>query len=294
MRNFNELTITDAVLQRVRNARDPRICQISEALIRHLHAFVREIEPTFKEWQAGIDFLTRTGQMCDEKRQEFILLSDTLGASMLVDAINHRLPQGATETTVLGPFYVHGAPEQPLGANISAGMKGDPLFVSGVVSSSNGEPLPGAIVNVWHSDDDGYYDVQQLDKIGHLAMRASFRTDQNSRFHFWSIKPAPYPIPYDGPVGQMLEAQGRHPWRPAHVHFMIEAPGHEKLVTHIFVTGDQYLDSDVVFGVKDSLIREFVKRQAGPAPDGKIVDEPYYHLHYEFGLKPLATTQVAA
>jgi len=226
MRNFDEATITDAVLQRVSAAEDDRVRQVSEALVRHLHAFVREIEPTQAEWEAGIDFLTRTGQMCDDKRQEFILLSDTLGVSMLVDAINHRTPEGATETTVLGPFYVQRAPEHPLGADISGDMQGVPLLVTGTVSTAGGKPLAGAVVDVWHSDNDGYYDVQQLDETGELAMRARFRTDENGRFCFWSIKPAAYPIPHDGPVGKMLEAQGRHPWRPAHVHFMIAAPGH--------------------------------------------------------------------
>ena len=285
MRNFDEATITDAVLQRVRAAKDDRIRQVSEALVRHLHAFVREIEPTQAEWEAGIDFLTRTGQMCDDKRQEFILLSDTLGVSMLVDAINHRTPEGATETTVLGPFYVQHAPEHPLGADISGTMEGAPLLVTGTVSAAGGKPLAGAVVDVWHSDNDGYYDVQQLDEIGDLAMRARFRTDENGRFWFWSIKPAAYPIPHDGPVGKMLEAQGRHPWRPAHVHFMIAAPGHETLVTHVFVAGDQYLDSDVVFGVKDSLIREFAEMPASTAPDGREMAQPYYHLNYDFGLK---------
>lgn len=286
MRNFNEFTITDAVLDRVRHAPDARIQQISEALVRHLHAFVREIEPTQEEWEQGIAFLTATGHICDDKRQEFILLSDTLGVSMLVDAINHRLPEGATETTVLGPFYVQETPERPLGADISPGMKGEPLFVSGSVSGADGHPLVGAVVDVWHSDDDGYYDVQQLDDLGGLAMRARFRTDAQGKFHFWTIRPAAYPIPHDGPVGKMLEAQGRHPWRPAHVHFMIDAPGHECLVTHVFVAGDAYLDSDVVFGVKDSLIREFPPQPAGTAPDGKEIDRPYAWLHYDFGLKP--------
>jgi hydroxyquinol 1,2-dioxygenase len=286
MRNFDEFTITDAVLDRVGNAADPRIREISEALVRHLHAFVREIQPTQEEWQQGIAFLTRTGHICDDKRQEFILLSDTLGVSMLVDAINHRLPAGATETTVLGPFYVQEPPERALGADISEGMKGEPLFVSGSVSGSDGKPLVNAAVDVWHSDDDGYYDVQQLDALGGLAMRARFRTDAQGRFHFWTIKPAAYPIPHDGPVGQMLAAQGRHPWRPAHVHFMIDAPGHECLVTHVFVAGDQYLDSDVVFGVKDSLIRDFVEHPAGEAPDGRSLDRPHARLHYDFCLKP--------
>jgi hydroxyquinol 1,2-dioxygenase len=198
MRNFDEATITDAVLQRVRAAKDDRIRQVSEALVRHLHAFVREIEPTQAEWEAGIDFLTRTGHMCDDKRQEFILLSDTLGVSMLVDAINHRTPEGATETTVLGPFYVQRAPEHSLGADISGTMEGAPLLVTGTVSTAGGKPLAGAIVDVWHSDNDGYYDVQQLDEIGELAMRARFRTDENGRFWFWSIGRRPIRSPMTG------------------------------------------------------------------------------------------------
>jgi len=294
VRNFNENTITGAVLDRIKDAGDPRIKQVSEALVRHMHAFVREVRPTQSEWEQGIDFLTRTGQMCDDKRQEFILLSDTLGVSMLVDAINHPVPEGATETTVLGPFYVQAAPSKQLGEDISGDMKGDAMIVTGSVSSPDGTPLANATVDVWHSDDDGYYDVQQLDKIGDLAMRARFHTDAAGKFHFWSIKPAAYPIPHDGPVGQMLEAQGRHPWRPAHVHFMIAAPGYEQLVTHVFVAGDQYLDSDVVFGVKDSLIREFAQKPPGSAPDGRVLNTPYYHLNYDFGLKALTSKAQAA
>jgi hydroxyquinol 1,2-dioxygenase len=293
MRNFDEITITEAVLERVRNASDPRIRQISEALIRHLHAFVREIEPTFEEWQAGIDFLTRVGQLCDANRQEFILLSDTLGVSMLVDAINHRLPQGATETTVLGPFYVPDPPERPLGADISEGTTGEPLFVSGTVTSASGTTIANAIVDTWHSDDDGYYDVQRRDNTGSFAMRARLRTDANGRFHFWTIKPAAYPIPNDGPVGEMLAAQGRHPWRPAHVHFMIHAPGFVTLVTHVFEEGDEYLDSDAVFGVKDSLVHTFEQCPPGTAPDGRPVDRPYYRLHYDFALAEAARSQAA-
>ena len=293
MRNFDEFTITGAVLERVRNAPDPRIRQISDALIRHLHAFVREIEPTFAEWQAGIDFLTRVGQLCNANRQEFILLSDTLGVSMLVDAINHRLPEGATETTVLGPFYVANPPEHRLGDDISGGMEGEPLFVSGTVTSANGRAIANAIVDTWHSDDHGYYDVQRLDDTGQLAMRARFRTDENGRFHFWTIRPAAYPIPHDGPVGEMLAAQGRHPWRPAHVHFMIDAPGFVKLVTHVFEAGDPYLDSDAVFGVKDSLIRTFEQSPPGTAPDGRQIDQPYFRLTYDFHLTEAARASAA-
>ena len=287
MRNFDEQTITDAVLERVGHAENPRIRQISEAVVRHLHAMVREIRPTQAEWEFAIDFLTRTGKMCDDKRQEFILLSDTLGVSMLVDAINHGSGPGATESTVLGPFYVDGPPELEAGADISLGMEGEPLIVTGTVAAPDGRPLADAIVDVWHSDDDGHYDVQKGGGADAPAMRARFRTDSAGRFHFWTIKPAAYPIPDDGTVGDMLKAQGRHPWRPAHVHFMIEAPGFRKLVTHVFVAGDPYLDSDAVFGVKDSLIREFMPHPAGQAPDGRQVDRGYSHLHYDFGLKPL-------
>jgi hydroxyquinol 1,2-dioxygenase len=289
MRNFNENTITDAVLERVSCGESARVKRISAALIRHLHAFVREVRPTQREWEQGIEFLTRTGHMCDDKRQEFILLSDTLGVSMLVDAINHGAQSGVTDSTVLGPFFVQAAPDKELGDDISGQMEGDPMIVTGSVATPDGKPIPHAVIDVWHSDDDGYYDVQQLDKIGDLAMRARFRADANGRFRFWSIRPAAYPIPHDGPVGDMLEAQGRHPWRPAHVHFMISAPGFEQLVTHVFVAGDSYLDSDVVFGVKDTLIREFVRHDAGTAPDGRVQDVPYYHLHYDFGLKPASS-----
>lgn len=285
MRNFDETTITDAVVERVRQAPDARMRAVSEALVRHLHAFVREIEPTQEEWLAGIQFLTRTGHMCDEKRQEFILLSDALGVSMLVDAINNRLPAGATETTVLGPFYVQGPPEHPLGADIAGGMRGRPLYVDGSVAAADGTPLAGAIVDVWHADDDGHYDVQKLETLGDLAGRARFRTDAQGRFRFWTVRPSSYPIPHDGPVGEMLQAQGRHPFRPAHVHFMIAAEGHETLVTHVFAAGDEYLDSDVVFGVKDSIISPFEERPAGTAPDGRAMSESYCHLNYDFRLK---------
>lgn len=286
MRNFTETSITDEAVARIQDTGNPRARQINEALVRHLHAFIRDVRPTQREWEYAIDFLTRTGQMCDDKRQEFILLSDVLGASMLVDVINHGKTEGVTETTVLGPFFVEARPDRALGDDISGGMEGDPLIVTGTVSSPDGKPIPNAVIDVWHSDDDGYYDVQQLDKIGHLAMRARFHADDSGRFRFWSIKPAAYPVPHDGPTGELLASQGRHPWRPAHVHFMISAPGYEQLVTHVFVNGDKYLDSDVVFGVKDSLIRDFVRHEPGDAPDGSKQDKPYYRLHYDFGLKP--------
>lgn len=286
MRDFDEASITDAVLARFDQTPDPRLRQVMQALVRHLHGFVREVEPSFEEWQAAISFLTRTGQKCDDKRQEFILLSDTLGVSMLVDAINHRLPEGATPTTVLGPFHVAGVAEKPLGSVLANGVGGERLHVSGQVTSADGTKLAGALLDIWHSDAEGFYDVQRAE--GEVPeLRAVFRTDAEGRFHFWTITPTAYPVPTDGPVGAMLQATGRHPMRPAHVHFMISAPGHETLVTHVFAEGDEYLDSDAVFGVKQALVVPFAQHAPGVAPDGTVLDAPWRSLRYDFALKRL-------
>ncbi len=273
MRDFDETTITDAVLARFAATPDPRLREVMQALVRHLHGFVREVEPTMAEWEAAIAFLTATGHKCDDKRQEFILLSDTLGVSMLVDAINNRLPAGATPSTVLGPFHVQGAVEKPLGATLS-GAAGEAMRVEGRVTSADGTPLPGAELDIWHSDADGLYDVQHHGEPPEL--RARFRADGEGRFHFTTIAPTAYPVPTDGPVGAMLAATGRHPMRPAHVHFMIAAPGHRRLVTHVFAAGDPYLDSDAVFGVKDALVREWTRDADGVRA-----------LRYDFALAPL-------
>lgn len=282
MRNFNETSITEAVLQRLQGTPDPRVRRISEALVRHLHAFVREIEPTQEEWSAAIGFLTRTGHLCTQTRQEFILLSDALGVSMLVDAINHRKPAGATETTVLGPFHVEDAPEFAAGADISGGMTGTPMLVRGTVAATDGRPIAGAVLDVWHADEAGFYDVQHAAEA--RAGRGRLLTDAEGRFRFWSVRPASYPIPHDGTVGAMLAAQGRHPYRPAHVHFIVAAAGFEPLVTHLFIAGDSYLDSDVVFGVKDSIIVDLVEHPPGTAPDGRVLPETYVELSYDFRL----------
>jgi hydroxyquinol 1,2-dioxygenase len=283
MQEFDETTITEAVLARVRGAPNARVRQVSEALVRHLHAFIREVEPTEAEWEWGIRFLTEIGHRCTETRQEFILWSDTLGVSMLVDALNHRLPQGATQTTIFGPFYVT-PPRFPAGANIKGHLSGFPLYLSGTVSSADGLPLADAIVDVWHSDSEGFYDLQKLDQHPNFAGRGRFHTDTRGRFHLWTIRPTAYPIPHDGPVGRMLQAQGRHPYRPEHVHFLITANGHRKLVTHLFAAGDQYLDSDVVFGVKNSLVREYAQHSGGTAPDGQVMEGKWYSLHHDFRL----------
>jgi hydroxyquinol 1,2-dioxygenase len=277
--------ITEAVQERVAQAPDARMRQVGAALVRHLHAFIREVEPTQAEWQAGINFLTRTGQQCDRHRQEFILLSDVLGVSMLVDAINNRQDDAATQSTVLGPFYVEAPPMVDNGADISVGLPGEPLLVEGrVVSAATGIGIAGAIVDTWQADAAGFYDVQQLDRLGGLRGRARLRTCDDGGFRFWTVKPSSYPVPADGPVGELLNAQGRHPWRPAHVHFMIAAAGHPTLVTHVFEAGDAYLDSDVVFGVKQALIASFELCSAGTAPDGRHMMNSYYRLQYDFVL----------
>jgi hydroxyquinol 1,2-dioxygenase len=287
MRDFDEKTITDAVIARFANCPTPRVKQISEALVRHLHNFVREIRPTEEEWAYGIDFLTRTGQKCDDKRQEFILLSDVLGVSMLMIAINYPPYKGVTESTVFGPFHVNNPPEFKNGDDISGHLEGEPMFIEGSVKSIDGKPIPNASLDVWHSDGIGYYDVQQLEKLGGFGGRGIIKVDDQGRFRFWTIRPQYYPVPTDGPVGELLRAQARHPYRPAHVHFLIEAPGFTRLVTHVFAAGDKYIDSDAVFGVKESLIREFEKRDAAtPAPDGRKLDKPWYYLNFDFVMRP--------
>lgn len=285
MEVFDETRLTDAVIARFEGCADPRLKQVLTSLVRHLHGFVREIEPTAEEWSAAIDFLTRTGQMCNDRRQEFILLSDTLGVSMLVDAINHRSPDGATETTVQGPFYVADAPAFPRGGDISGKAGGRPMFVEGVVRSTDGTPVAGARVDVWQSDDAGHYDIQ-LNALGEFHLRGRIETDDQGRFWFWTILPKYYPIPTDGPVGAMLVATQRHPYRPAHVHYMITAPGFRRLVTHVFVAGDPYLGSDAVFGVKPSLISDIALRDHGTTPDGMAITHPHHHLKYDFSLLP--------
>lgn len=292
MSDFSEQNITAAVVEAFRGTPDPRLRNIMGALVRHLHDFVREVELTQEEWQFAIDYLTRTGQPMPDKRQEFILLSDTLGVSALVDAINHRVPAGATETTMLGPFYVPTPPELPLGFDLGRGLKGEPLFVEGTVCAASGTPVANAAVDVWQSDSEGHYDVQLAD-LKDARLRGRFRTDPKGRYHFWSIMPCSYPIPLDGTVGEMLRATERPPFRPAHVHFMIAADRHETLVTHIFVAGDPYFDSDPVFATKDSLTREFSQESPGMAPDGTRIDRPWRKLIYNFGLKPLAQQRAA-
>ncbi|MHB0707747.1 intradiol ring-cleavage dioxygenase [Roseomonas mucosa] len=254
---FNEEGSADAVNGRMGPDVDPRLAEIFTALVRHLHAFAKEVHLTQEEWEAGIAFLSRTGQICSEERQEFILLSDTLGLSMLVDAINNRRPLGATENTVFGPFHVDGAPVRQMGDSISLDGKGESCLYEGRVIDLNGEPIDGATVDVWSDNAEGFYDVQQPGIQPKWNNRGRFVTGSDGKYSFVGIKPVSYPIPDDGPVGKMLSHLGRHPYRPAHMHYMVTAPEFRKIVTHIFVDGDPYLESDAVFGVKKTLIASF-------------------------------------
>jgi hydroxyquinol 1,2-dioxygenase len=283
MRNLNEANLTDAVLAKLEHAGDARFKEIMQSLIKHLHAFVRETELSEAEWMRGIQFLTATGKKCDDKRQEYILLSDTLGVSMLVDAINHRKPGGATETTVLGPFYVSGAKDMPMWADIAGEAPGEPAFVSGRVLDVGGKPIAGATIDVWQTDGEGFYDVQRTGGNESYA-RGKFTTAADGRYGFRTVKPVSYPVPTDGPVGKMLLGMGRHPYRPAHVHAIVSAPGYEKVATHLFVEGDSYLDSDAVFGVKHSLVVDFQPHPAGPTPDGGKSLAPFCTAQYDFKL----------
>jgi protocatechuate 3,4-dioxygenase beta subunit len=251
---FTEARSEEVVNQRMGSDIDPRLAVVMASLVKHLHAFAKDVELTQGEWATAIDFLTRTGQMCDGNRQEFILLSDVLGFSMLIDAINHRRPSGATENTVLGPFHVPGAPRYPMGANISLDGKGESCLFEGRVVDLEGRPIEGATIDVWSDNAEGYYDVQQPDIQPKWNNRGVFVTGADGTYSFRGIRPVSYPIPDDGPVGQMLKSLGRHPNRPAHMHFMVSAPGFATIVTHTFVDGDRWLASDAVFGVKASLI----------------------------------------
>jgi hydroxyquinol 1,2-dioxygenase len=278
-----EQTLTDQVVASFDKADNPRLRQVMQSLVRHLHAFALDVELSMQEWELAIGFLTQTGHMCDDKRQEFILLSDTLGLSMLVDAINHRSIEGATETTVLGPFYVPPLKVLAADSDISGSAEGTPMHASCRVVSADGQPLANAWVDVWQADDDGYYDVQRPGQEENL--RARFQTDAEGRFSFWSIVPTAYPIPTDGPVGKMLQSAGRHPYRPAHIHFMIGKEGFDTLVTHLFIDGDDYLKSDAVFGVKDQLIIQLIDAEAGWNGGGELVGA-HKKLSHEFGLRP--------
>ncbi len=264
IRYFTEENSVEAVNARIGEDTAPRLRQVTTALVRHLHAFVKEVELTQEEWEIAIDFLTRTGQICGDERQEFILLSDVLGVSMLVDAISNRRPAAATENTVLGPFHVAGAPVRQMGDSITLDGKGETCLYTGRVIDLHGAPIEGARIDVWSDNADGFYSVQQPGIQDKWNNRGVFVTGADGSYEFIGIKPVSYPIPDDGPVGKLLVALGRHPNRPAHMHFLVTAPGHQRLVTHTFVGDDPWIESDAVFGVKATLVAPFE-----PAHDGR-------------------------
>ncbi|MFI5778192.1 dioxygenase [Nocardia sp. NPDC051570] len=280
-RDRRERLLTDEVAASFADA-PPRLREVMGSLVRHLHAFAGEVRLTEDEWQRGIDFLTRTGHITTDTRQEFILLSDVLGLSMFTMAVNAPEDVNATEPTVFGPFFVDDAPEIALGGDIALGVKGTPCYVSGTVRTTSGAPIPGARLDIWEADADGFYDVQYEGE--RRAGRGWLTAAPDGSYRFWSVLPSSYPIPHDGPVGELLDAVHRSPMRPAHLHFRVAASGFTTLVTHIFVAGDPYLTSDAVFGVKDSLVVDATEYPAGRAPDGADRDRPYYRMTFDIAL----------
>jgi hydroxyquinol 1,2-dioxygenase len=285
MRDLTSDTITEAVISTMRDTKDSRLAEILESLVRHLHSFVSDVALTEEEWAQGVDFLTRTGQMCTPTRQEFILLSDVLGVTMLVDALSNRRPVETTQNSVLGPYFREDRPQHDDAADISGGLPGTPLFFEGRVVNRAGAPVAGAAVDVWHSDADGHYDMEVPGQVD-PAMRALFRTDETGHFSFRSIRPSSYPIPGDGPVGEFMSATGRSLMRPAHVHLLIEAPGFQRVTTMLFPSDDQYLDTDPVFGVKESLVESYDTYAADAGPCRGLTDVPYTLLRHTFILEP--------
>jgi hydroxyquinol 1,2-dioxygenase len=280
-----EADLLERVVRSFDDCTDPRLRRLMTSLVRHLHAFAREVRLTEAEWAAGIEFLTAAGHLTDAKRQEFILLSDVLGVSMQTITINNAAYGEATEATVVGPFFVERSPEIPIGGDLAGGAAGEPCRVEGTVSDSDGHPVAGARIEVWEADADGFYDVQYADD--RVAARAHLFTGADGRYAFWGITPTPYPIPHDGPVGRMLAATGRSPMRASHLHFMVSAAGQRTLVTHIFVQGDRLLDADSVFGVRPSLVKQFERQAPGtPAPDGRPMPGAWSRVTFDIVLAP--------
>jgi hydroxyquinol 1,2-dioxygenase len=292
MSEYNQEKLTQDVLAAFAGTPDPRLRELMTSLVKHIHAFAREVDLKPDEWLAGCKFLDAVGQISTERRPEFILLSDTLGLSMMVVSLAQARASGkvkgateATEATVEGPFYWPGAPDLALGADIGEGVPGEPAFYMGRVTDTNGQPLPGALLDVWSGDGDGKYDVQ-LSPEPTMRARGRFRTDAEGRYWFWSIYPTCYPIPDDGPVGVMMRATHRSIFRPGHIHMMVSAPGHVDLTTHIFVAGSPHVEEDAVFGKRDSLVVDFDQHPPGKAPDGREMKRPYHSASYDFRLAP--------
>lgn len=294
MATFDHDAHREEVLASFQACPDARFRQIMESAVCHLHGFVAEVQPSVEEWFQAIQFLTQTGQICTDKRQEFILLSDLLGVSTLVVGLNQHREEGCLEETVEGPYYWAGAPEQPIGADLSIGVPGEKAYYAGHVLDEHGRAIANAVVDVWSGDGEGNYDMQ-AGELATMQSRAIFRTDQQGRYAFWSIKPKFYPIPTDGPAGRMQARLGRHPNRPGHIHFKLRKDGFHPINTQLFIANGPYLDSDCVFGVKQDLIVDYQLHPAGMAPDGTHREEPFYTVQFDFRLTPdSARSAVAA
>src|SRR3954464_15888908 len=284
MRQFTEDNLTEEVVARFKKgAKDARFRQLITSLVQHLHAFAKDVELTEEEWFEAIKFLTAVGQKCDGKRQEFILLSDVLGLSMMTVAINHKTDPGSTEATVLGPFFAHGAKEYGYGGDLREGttMKGEDVWVSGRVLSSDGKPIPGAMLDIWQAKADGIYDLQT---DGEFELRGRVKANAKGEYAFKSYKPKFYSIPVDGPVGELVRKTGNNHMRPAHMHAIVSAPGYQQVITHVFVEGDPYLDNDAVYAVKDSLVGKY--RKVNDAAEAKRLGmpNPFLRLDWDFRL----------
>lgn len=286
MQLVTEDNITELAAQRWASAHDPRTAQVMAALVRHLHAFAREVRLSETEWMAAMRWLTETGQISDDKREEFILASDVLGLSMLVVQMNHAFDANATPATVLGPFHIDGSPEKEFGGDMSDGLPGTPLYVTGTVRGLDGSPVGGAILDVWQADEEGAYE-SQIPDIDEARLRAKYATRADGTYCLRTIAPKGYSIPMDGPVGELIGGTDISHFRPAHVHFLINAAGYEPLITHLFQEGAQYLDSDVVFGTKQELVVTFESRDPGPTPDGGESAQPWLEARYDFVLQPV-------
>jgi hydroxyquinol 1,2-dioxygenase len=286
MQLVTEDNVTGLAEQRWGTAHDPRLAEIMTALVRHLHDFAREVRLTEDEWISAISWLNRAGQISDDKRQEFILASDVLGLSMLVVQMNHRFAAEATPATVLGPFHIAGSPELPFGGDMSDGVPGTPLYISGTVRDLEGKPIAGALLDVWQADPDGAYEAQ-LD-VDEARLRATYLSREDGSYCVRTVGPKGYAIPMDGPVGDLIGRTEISHFRPAHVHFLINAGGYERLITHLFQAGAEYLSDDVVFGAKEGLVVEFEERPPGPTPAGDESAEPFLVAHYDFVLQPRA------
>ena len=292
MTYVTEENLTDLAIDRWTNIPDPRLRQIMTSLVKHVHAFVRDVEPSPQEWMAAIEWLTRTGQICDAKRQEFILASDVLGVSMLVDSINNRAPGAATPSTVEGPFHILGAPEVADGGNMAGDAPGIPCFITGKVTDVDGRPVAGAMLDMWQTDGDGLYEAQIEGAEGY--MRGIYHSNPDGSYSVRTVAPIGYTIPMDGTIGELMRKTKISHMRPAHVHFHIAAPGYKSLTTHLFRRGCEFIDSDVVFGVKEALIVDFIEHPAGKAPNGDMVDQPFLEIKYDFKLAKAAQAQKAA